>query len=124
MGANETPNPIDVEVGARIRIRRKALGLSQSAVADALGLTFQQIQKYERGANRISASMLVLMAAKLETSVGALVGENGEVKTPTGVLTKVALPGAATLLEHYASMTPEVRRALVELTARMSEPTS
>ena len=71
------PDPIDVAVGARIRTRRRATGLSQTQLAEALGITFQQVQKYERGANRVSASMLVKIAAKLETSVAALVGEDG-----------------------------------------------
>ena len=49
----ETPNPIDVRVGARLRLRRNMLGLSQEKLGEAIGLTFQQVQKYERGANRI-----------------------------------------------------------------------
>ncbi len=52
------PDPVDVHVGARIRMRRRFLGMSQQTLADALGLTFQQVQKYERGANRVSASKL------------------------------------------------------------------
>ncbi|HYD43914.1 MAG TPA: helix-turn-helix transcriptional regulator, partial [Phenylobacterium sp.] len=48
----DEPDPIDVAVGARIRLRRKQLGISQSKLADAIGVTFQQVQKYERGANR------------------------------------------------------------------------
>ncbi len=51
-------NPIDVHVGTRLRTRRTLLGLSQTAVGDAMGITFQQLQKYERGSNRISASRL------------------------------------------------------------------
>ncbi len=58
-GATEsTPSPIDIHVGARIRQRRTALGMSQEKLGDALHLTFQQIQKYERGANRVGASRL------------------------------------------------------------------
>ena len=56
--ADRSPNPVDLHVGARVRMRRKLLGVSQEKLADALGLTFQQVQKYERGANRISASKL------------------------------------------------------------------
>src|SRR6266853_967423 len=56
------PNPIDVEVGGRIRTRRLLLGMNQQALADALDLTFQQVQKYEHGANRVSASRLAAMA--------------------------------------------------------------
>ncbi|AMW34511.1 helix-turn-helix domain-containing protein [Haematospirillum jordaniae] len=52
------PNPVDVHVGARVRFCRTMLGMSQSTLAEELGLTFQQVQKYERGANRISASRL------------------------------------------------------------------
>lgn len=57
-----SPNPVDLHVGARVRMRRKLLGVSQEKLADALGLTFQQVQKYERGANRISASKLFEIA--------------------------------------------------------------
>jgi transcriptional regulator with XRE-family HTH domain len=63
------PNPVDLHVGARIRMRRKLLGVSQERLADELGLTFQQVQKYERGANRISASKLFEIARFLEAPV-------------------------------------------------------
>lgn len=56
------PNPIDVHVGKRIRMRRLFLGMNQETLANALGLTFQQVQKYEGGANRVSASRLSAMA--------------------------------------------------------------
>jgi transcriptional regulator with XRE-family HTH domain len=62
-------HPVDLYVGARLRIRRKVLGLSQTQLADALGITFQQIQKYERGANRISASKLYEAARLLQSPV-------------------------------------------------------
>lgn len=63
------PNPVDRHVGLRIRMRRKSLGMSQERLAEAVGLTFQQIQKYERAANRVSASKLWELAQALETSV-------------------------------------------------------
>jgi transcriptional regulator with XRE-family HTH domain len=63
------PNPVDLHVGARIRLRRRMQGVSQEKLADALGLTFQQVQKYERGANRVSASKLYEIAAALKTPV-------------------------------------------------------
>ena len=53
-----TPHPVDVHVGARVRARRAFLGMSQTKLGDAIGLTFQQVQKYERGANRIGSSRL------------------------------------------------------------------
>ena len=63
------PNIVDVHVGGRIRLRRKLIGMSQEQLADALGLTFQQVQKYERGANRVSASKLYETAAALRIPV-------------------------------------------------------
>jgi transcriptional regulator with XRE-family HTH domain len=63
------PNPVDLHVGGRVRMRRKLLGLSQEHLADALGLTFQQVQKYERGANRVSASKLYDIAKTLQVPV-------------------------------------------------------
>jgi transcriptional regulator with XRE-family HTH domain len=58
MASKGHPNPVDMYVGARLRLRRTLLGMSQEAVADQLGLTFQQVQKYERGTNRVSSSRL------------------------------------------------------------------
>jgi transcriptional regulator with XRE-family HTH domain len=66
---SRSPNPIDVHVGRRVRQRRKALGVTQERLAADLGLTFQQVQKYERGANRISASKLYEIAASLSAPV-------------------------------------------------------
>jgi transcriptional regulator with XRE-family HTH domain len=68
MEEDRTPNPVDLHVGARVRMRRKLLGVSQEKLADALGLTFQQVQKYERGANRISASKLFEIARFLDVA--------------------------------------------------------
>jgi transcriptional regulator with XRE-family HTH domain len=63
------PNPTDKYVGSRVRMRRMMLGMSQEKLADALGLTFQQIQKYEKGTNRISASRLQAICQILDTPV-------------------------------------------------------
>jgi transcriptional regulator with XRE-family HTH domain len=63
---NKTPNPIDRHVGARVRMRRLMVGFSQSKLAESLGVTFQQVQKYEKGANRIGASRLQQLARVLE----------------------------------------------------------
>jgi transcriptional regulator with XRE-family HTH domain len=67
--AVQGPNPVDRHVGLRIRMRRKELGMSQERLADAIGLTFQQVQKYERAANRVSASKLWEMSRALSTSI-------------------------------------------------------
>ena len=63
------PNPIDAHVGARVRLRRTLLGMSQEKLGEAIGLTFQQVQKYERGANRIGASRLFDLSRVLEVPV-------------------------------------------------------
>ncbi len=63
------PNPIDIHVGSRVRLRRTLLGMSQERLADAVGLTFQQIQKYERGTNRIGSSRLYQFAQVLDVPV-------------------------------------------------------
>ena len=63
------PNPIDIHVGGRIRLRRNMLGLSQEKLGESLGITFQQIQKYEKGTNRVGASRLQAIASILEVPV-------------------------------------------------------
>jgi transcriptional regulator with XRE-family HTH domain len=69
LAADQEPHLVDIHVGARIRMRRKAMGLTQTQLADSVGITFQQLQKYERGSNRVSASKLYGMAVTLQTSV-------------------------------------------------------
>ena len=63
------PNPIDIHVGGRIRLRRNMLGMSQEKLGESLGITFQQIQKYEKGTNRVGASRLQAIASILEVPV-------------------------------------------------------
>jgi len=63
------PNPIDIHVGGRIRLRPNMLGLSQEKLGESLGITFQQIQKYEKGTNRVGASRLQAIASILEVPV-------------------------------------------------------
>ena len=67
--AKKAPNPIDKHVGSRVRMRRMMLGMSQEKLGDALGLTFQQVQKYEKGANRIGASRLQQISLILQVPV-------------------------------------------------------
>jgi transcriptional regulator with XRE-family HTH domain len=63
------PHPVDVHVGARVRLRRTLLGMNQTKLGDALGLTFQQVQKYEKGTNRISSSRLFKLSQVLDVSI-------------------------------------------------------
>jgi transcriptional regulator with XRE-family HTH domain len=116
-----TPDPIDIDVGARIRARRVFLGLSQTKLATALGLTFQQVQKYERGDNRVSASTLVRVAGALDTSVAALVGEDGA-RADKPMFRHLAMPGAFELLDSFAKIAdPDVRRAVLRLAKSLAK---
>jgi transcriptional regulator with XRE-family HTH domain len=113
---SESPDPVDVAVGARIRRRRRELDLSQTQLGKALGITFQQVQKYERGSNRVSASMLVKAAAALDISVADLVGEEAGEPVEPVIMAQVSEPGASELLAVYASLSDgEMRRALLTL---------
>jgi transcriptional regulator with XRE-family HTH domain len=82
----DKPNPVDVHVGSRVRLRRTLLGMSQEKLGDAIGLTFQQVQKYERGANRIGASRLYDLARVLDVPVAYFFEEliDGSAASGTG----------------------------------------
>ena len=69
MASKGFPNPIDVHVGTRVRLRRTLLGMSQEKLGEAIGLTFQQVQKYERGANRVGSSRLYDLSRVLDVSI-------------------------------------------------------
>jgi transcriptional regulator with XRE-family HTH domain len=117
MARNEAlADPVDVAVGARIRLLRKVRGLSQQALAEAAGVTFQQIQKYERGANRVSASMLSRIATTLKAPVAEMFGEaspaSGSIDEVAALLSE---PGALELLKAYSVLPRGApRAALVE----------
>jgi len=68
MASQGLPNPVDVYVGQRIRLRRTLLGMSQESLGEGIGLTFQQVQKYERGMNRVSASRIIDLASQLQVA--------------------------------------------------------
>jgi transcriptional regulator with XRE-family HTH domain len=105
-------DPVDVAVGARIRLLRKLRGLSQQSLAESAGVTFQQIQKYERGANRVSASMLSRIAGGLRTPVAELFGESGGLTGAVGeVAGMLAQPGAIELLRAYSDLPRGAPRA-------------
>lgn len=72
------PHDVDIHVGGRVRLRRSALGLSQDQLGAAIGLSFQQVQKYERGANRIGASRLYEMSRVLQTPISFFFEELGD----------------------------------------------
>lgn len=78
MASKGHPNPVDVHVGARLRMRRTLLGMSQETIAERLGLTFQQVQKYERGTNRVSSSRLFDLCKILNVPVAYFFDEMGK----------------------------------------------
>lgn len=126
------PNPIDLHVGSRIRLRRKVLGVSQESLAADLGLTFQQIQKYERGTNRVSASKLYEIARSLQTTTsyffdGFADPHSGKAQSPEYVEEKAAVDFLMTPegLE-MAALFPKIpkgkmRRRVLDLVRAMSE---
>jgi transcriptional regulator with XRE-family HTH domain len=128
--ADRSPNPVDLHVGARIRMRRKVLGVSQEKLADELGLTFQQVQKYERGANRVSASKLYEIARALsapvsyffeglsETAGQTVIGDGAEASMHDFLMTPEGLELAAVFPRIKRS---RIRRRLLDLVRSMIE---
>ena len=107
------PDPVDVHVGKRIRERRVSLGLSQTDLGDNLGLTFQQIQKYEKGANRISASKLWALSNLFKVSIEWFFDGLGKAgKGQKDVMTR---PGALELAKYYSACPASTRKRLLAL---------
>lgn len=111
------PDPLDVMVGARIRVFRIHRRISQTDLADQIGVTFQQVQKYEKGTNRIGASRLSRIATVLGISVGELFESPGEKTGDSALLFRLlAEPGALRVLKAYTRTSdPRVRHAIAEL---------
>ena len=116
------PDPIDVEVGLNLRRARRERGVSQAEVGEALGITFQQVQKYERGANRISASMLVKAARFLGIRPAELLPPDENVKSTETLLRRVAdTPAAGRAVEAYCAIpSPTLRRTVLQLMRALS----
>jgi transcriptional regulator with XRE-family HTH domain len=81
----KVPNPIDIYVGSRVRMRRLMLGMSQERLAEQIGVTFQQVQKYEKGTNRIGASRLQTIAGVLAIQVSFFFQEGGSAPSTENV---------------------------------------
>lgn len=115
-------DPIDVAVGARMRLLRRDRGMSQSQLADALGLTFQQVQKYERGHNRISASKLLTAARVLGVQIAEMFGPEAEPGKPSETLDHVEAPLAAEVLHAWSRLPDDrLRRAALEVLRGLGE---
>ena len=114
------PTQTDVLVGSRVRVRRLELGLSQTALANELGVTFQQVQKYEKGTNRIGASRLHAMARVLGVPVTYFFPADGPQGTakPTEVLNLLSIPGAVDLLRDYSAISDRLARKALVVMAR------
>jgi transcriptional regulator with XRE-family HTH domain len=123
----KAPNPTDKHVGARVRMRRMMLGMSQEKLGDALGLTFQQVQKYEKGANRIGASRLQQIAHILQVSVsfffegapaapGMAAHASGEAPSPSYVSDFLATSDGLALTKAFMRIKDaKLRRRIVDL---------
>jgi len=118
---------IDVSVGRRLRDRRTLLGLSQSELADSVGLTFQQIQKYERGANRISASRLYQFSCLLNVDVDYFFGtvmniDDCEELLPAGSDDPARMREVLSLVRAYYSIdSTDVRQSVFELAKALAD---
>lgn len=122
---SKTPNETDVTVGARVRARRKELGISQSTLGEQLGISFQQVQKYEKGTNRIGAGRLLAMATALAVPVSYFFPQADTTDpnlTPSEALILMGMPGAIELLRDFAQIEDGgVRRSLAMLARALAE---
>ena len=129
--SDRAPNPIDRHVGLRIRMRRKELGISQERLAESIGLTFQQVQKYERAANRVSASKLWEMSRALNTTIAYFYEGLSDTPEPAGsnlpretVQDFLMTPEGLELASSFPRITHgRVRRKILDLVRVMSEDT-
>lgn len=129
------PNPIDVHVGSRIRLRRNMLGLSQEKLGENLGITFQQIQKYEKGTNRVGASRLQAISSVLNVPVSFFFEDAPGSGTPSA--SGFAEDNEATYVVDFLSSNegvqltraftkisdPKVRRKIIDLVKSLAADT-
>jgi transcriptional regulator with XRE-family HTH domain len=122
MAIKEDVDPIDIAVGATLRRLRQERDLSQQALGRTLGMSQQQVQKYERGINRISASMLVRAAQVLDVQPSDLLPRTNAPDNG-GYETKLAIPGAQELLDGYAAIkVVQQRSAVLTMVRSMQDP--
>jgi transcriptional regulator with XRE-family HTH domain len=125
--AKKPPNSIDKHVGSRVRMRRMMLGMNQTKLGDALGITFQQVQKYEKGTNRVSASRLQHISHILQVPVpfffegaphvpGQTTGNGGTAPSPAYVTEFLASSNGLALTKAFMRIQKrELRRRIVDL---------
>ncbi|MBS0295128.1 MAG: helix-turn-helix transcriptional regulator [Proteobacteria bacterium] len=125
----DAPHVIDTHVGARVRMRRKEQGLSQEQLAESLGVTFQQVQKYERGSNRISASRLHQIAQRLKVPVawffqGAAQEsweDSGPAELERSVNAFLMTPEGFDIVRRFPRLRPSLRRRVLELVRTLAD---
>jgi transcriptional regulator with XRE-family HTH domain len=133
MLAKKAPNPTDKHVGSRVRMRRMMLGMSQEKLGDALGLTFQQVQKYEKGTNRIGASRLQQISQILQVQVsfffegapsaqlGTKTDSMGEAPSPAYVSDFLATSDGLALTKAFMRIDDsKLRRRIVDLVEQIA----
>ena len=122
--AEHRPSPIDVHVGSRVRLRRTLLGMSQEKLGEALGLTFQQVQKYERGVNRIGASRLFDLGRVLDVPIGFFFDDMPDSLSGVTAGFRSRLAGFAETQEGFEDDTMHKRETLELVRAyyRITEP--
>ena len=120
-GAPRDPNYVDIYVGARLRMRRKLLDLSQEDLAKSLGITFQQVQKYERGTNRISASKLYAAAQTLRVPVSFFFDGLHDPETAAHSTTMLAMPEGMELVRLLPAMPDADRRRILDLIRALAD---
>ena len=125
----KAPNPVDKYVGSRIRMRRIMLGMSQEKLGESLGLTFQQIQKYEKGTNRVGASRLQQISEILQVPVsflfeggpGGAIGGLGEAPSPAYVSDFLATSEGLALTRAFTRISDsKLRRSIVDLVEQIA----
>jgi|ERR1700733_11841965 transcriptional regulator with XRE-family HTH domain len=125
MARTKSPKPVDRYVAARIRLQRRALGISQHKLAEMIGVSIQQVRKYEWGANRVSASRLQQIALALKVTPafffdGAAIVRSGP-KVPARIVEFVSSPQGMALSQAFAKISDRtVRRILVSLVERIA----
>ena len=112
---NRSPDPIDIQVGQRIALVRERLALTQTDLGTAIGVTFQQVQKYEKGTNRVSASRLVKIADHLDCSIESLFpSADGRDPDEEEALNELgSTQSGRQMARLFASLSPNHRRALI-----------
>ncbi len=131
MVAKKAPNPIDKHVGSRVRMRRMMLNMSQEKLGDALGLTFQQVQKYEKGTNRIGASRLQQISNILQVPVefffegaphlAGTVRADGDAPSPAYVSDFLASSDGLALTKAFMRISDaKLRRRIVDLVEQIA----